>query len=208
MPTRTLALVAMIAIVLAGCVAGPAWGPPGNALPVAYDNPAFVPIPGHDQAWEAVVDVVTSYFKIDQEEPVRLLGNTLTEGRIITYPKLGATLLEPWDQDSANASERVESTLQTMRRRAVLRIVPAQGGYWVDVAVFKELEDLKRPEQSTAGAATFPYDNTNTRVANPVGPPPTVTQAWIPQGRDTALEQRIIGQLHYHVSPAGRPLPL
>ena len=42
-----------------------------------------------------------------------------------------------------------------MRRRAVVRVIPAQGGHWVDVAVFKELEDVVKPEHATAGAATF-----------------------------------------------------
>ena len=47
------------------------------------------------------------------------MGSTLTEGRIDTFPKPGATLLEPWDHDSADSYERLESTLQSIRRYAV-----------------------------------------------------------------------------------------
>ena len=52
----------------------------------------------------------------------------------------------------------------------------------------------RRPEQATAGAATFRYDDTFTRIVNPVGGQP-ITQGWIAQGRDTSLEQYIIGDL-------------
>jgi len=140
------------------------------------------------------VDVVDDYFAIEREEPVRLIGNTPTEGRLDTFPKVGATIFEPWLHDSANSSERIESTLQSIRRRAVVRVIPAEQGYWVDVAVYKELEDVVQPERSTAGAATFRYDDTLTRVATAVGEQ-EVSEGWIPQGRDTALEQRIIAQL-------------
>jgi hypothetical protein len=88
----------------------------------------------------------------------------------------------------------VENTLQTMRRRAVVRVWPTQGGHWVDVAVFKELENLPTPEHASAGSATFRYDSSFTRVENPV----VVDQSggcWIPKGRDPVLEQRIIGHL-------------
>jgi len=62
------------------------------------------------------------------------------------------------------------------------------------VAVLKELENLAQPEQSTAGAATFPHDQTQTRVVNPLQVK-DLNRGWIPQGRDPVLEQRIIGQL-------------
>jgi hypothetical protein len=203
-------LVAILtATALCGCSAGPPWAqPPGPMMPVRYDNPTLIPIADHQYVWDAVVDVIGNYFKIDREDPVRLLGNTLTEGRIETYPKTGATLFEPWDQDSANGYERLESTLQSIRRRAVVRVIPAQGGgFWVDVAVFKELENMAAPEHATAGTATFRSDIPQTRIVNPQRVQ-ELNRGWISQGRDMALEQRIVGQLHYRFSPAGRPMPL
>jgi hypothetical protein len=108
--------------------------------------------------------------------------------------EVSPTIFEPWRHDTVDSQQRVENTLQSMRRRAVVRVVPAQGGHWVDVQVFKELEDVVRPEQATAGAATFRYDSSLTRVANPIGAE-QITKGWIAQGRDTALEQQIIGDL-------------
>ena len=198
-------------------------------MPVSYDNPVLLRVTNHELVWDGVVDVVSEYFRIDREDPVRLLGSTLTEGRIDTFPKPGATLLEPWDHDSADSYERLESTLQSIRRYAVVKVIPAQnGGFWVDVAVYKELENVRQPEHATAGSATFrndvsPNRTTYAAATNPNQPvsltqcqpngarpirPPALNQSWIPQGRDTAAEQRILGQILDRFTPEGTPVPV
>ena len=75
------------------------------------------------------------------------------------------------------------------------RIAPAEGGgYFVDVRVFKELEDLPRPSRSTAGAASFRSDNTVERQFEVIDP--TVFESnWIPIGRDTKLEQVLLQKM-------------
>ncbi len=193
--------IALMALVLSGCTT-PAWTPPpppemSPLMPteaVVYPNPVLAPITDPQCVWEVVVDAVDDYFRIQHEEPVRQIGGTLTEGRIETFPEVSPTVFEPWRRDTAGEYQRVENTLQTMRRRAVVRVLPAEGGHWVDVTVLKELEDLPSPEQSSAGSATFRYDNSFTRVVNPAsgGQAP---QCWISKGRDPELEQRIIGHI-------------
>src|SRR5262249_23095188 len=115
MPNRLAALlvVAMLpGAALLGCVTPhPGYEP----VPVAYQNPVPIPVTNYELVWDGVRDVVADYFRIQRVEPVRLIGNTLTEGRIDTYPMPGATLLEPWFHDSANDYERLESTLQSIR---------------------------------------------------------------------------------------------
>jgi hypothetical protein len=160
----------------------------------AQANPVFIPIADPHCAWETVVDVVDDYFRIEREEPVRMLGNTPTEGVLVTFPEVSPTLFEPWRHDTVDPRQRVENTLQSMRRRAVLRVTPAQGGHWVEVTVFKELEDVKRPEHASAGAATFRYDSSLSGVVDPL-PDQQTSKGWIPQGRDASLEQHIIGHL-------------
>ena len=161
---------------------------------VFHDNPVFLPVTDHEFVWETMVDVVDDYFQIKQEEPGRLLGNVLTEGRLDTLPAVGSTIFEPWRRDSASRYEKLQSTLQSIRRHAVVRVVPAEGGHLVDVAVYKELEDVVEPQNPSAGTATFRHDSSLTRVVNPVGSQ-EINAGWIPKGRDTALEQRILGQL-------------
>ncbi len=164
------------------------------AFAPAFENPVLLTVSNHEVVWETVVDVVDDYFRIAEERPVRLVGNLLTEGRLDTLPETGATLLEPWRRDSASAYERLESTLQSIRRFAVVRVIPANQCFRVDVQVYKELEDVVQPDQTTAGDATLRYDTTLTRVVNPIGEL-EVHEGWIPKGRDIALEQAIIAQL-------------
>lgn len=184
-------LILLVAVV--GCALGPAAPVSPLATPVS-ENPSLMPVGDLDLLWNTTVDVVDDYFTIDREEPVRHLGDVLTEGRIDTFPEIGSTVFEPWRRDSANSYEKLESTLQSIRRQAVVRVLPASGGYLVDVAVFKELEDVIRPERAPVGAATLRNDNSLDRALPPVGERLT-SAGWIPVGRDVALEQQILCQL-------------
>jgi hypothetical protein len=190
---RRVASFGLLLAAAAGCtVAPPVTNPAWQTSNVFRENPVLLPIADPELAWETVVDVVDDYFKIDREEPLRLGGNL--QGRLDTFPEVGSTLFEPWRHDSANSYEKLESTLQSIRRYATVQVSPAQGGYLVDVAVFKELEDVVRPMHSSAGAATFRNDSSLTRVVDTIGEQ-DIHEGWIPLGRDTALEQRIIQQL-------------
>jgi hypothetical protein len=184
-------LAALALLAACGCAGAPAPLPPPA---VVSENPALMPVADLDFLWNTTVDVVDDYFTIDREEPVRQLGDVLTEGRIDTFPEIGSTVFEPWRGDSANAYQRWESTLQSIRRQAIVRVVPASGGFLIDVAVFKELEDVPRPERSTVGAATLRHDNSLNQPTPIVGERLT-SAGWIPVGRDMVLEQRILGQL-------------
>ncbi len=108
----------LLLVVLLGCLGEVHL--PYQTAPVHYDNPALLRVANHDLVWDGVVDVISQYFRIDREDPVRLHGNTLFEGRIDTFPQPGATLLEPWYHDSADSYQRLESTLQSIRRYAVV----------------------------------------------------------------------------------------
>jgi hypothetical protein len=165
---------------------------PGGAPGI--ENPLFVPIADHEFVWDQVIDEVDDYFKISMEDKVRAVGNVLTEGRIETYPTAGATMLEPWRKDATTSYEKMFSTLQSVRRHAVVRVAPTEGGYFIEVAVFKELEDVSRPEHATAGGTSLRHDGSFVRVELDLEASPT-TLGWIPQGRDTALERRIIERL-------------
>lgn len=161
-------------------------GPPQNPLFVSGLDPEFL----HNQ----VVDAVDDYFKVQREERVRDAGGVLTEGRVETYPQVGGTLFEPWRKDSTPGFEKLNATLQSIRRRALVRIIPVEGGTLLDVAVYKELEDVAYPEQSSVGDATMRYDLSLIRQQGKERLAPG-SLGWIPQGRDATLEQRILGQL-------------
>lgn len=164
------------------------------SAPAACDNPAFVSVAHPETTWLHIVDVVDDYFDIRSEERVRTVGDIQVEGRIDTFPQISATLLEPWRFDSVGSYQRVESTLQTIRRYAIVRVIPQPEGYLLDVSVFKELEDLQQPEQATASAAAFRVDSSPHGFSQPVGDQP-VTLGWIPLGRDPLLEETIVRRI-------------
>ena len=199
-------LVAVGLLAVSGCCSGTThWSSPNQPIDtIVLNNPLFVSGTDHELIWETVCDVVDDYFVIARSEPVRQVGNMLTEGRIETAPKAGATYLEPWDKDSASSYERLESTLQSIRRFAVIRVIPTQGGYWIDTQVYKELEDVARPAFGSVGPSTFHLDSTFTRVLPVVGEQETHS-GWIPQGRDGALEQRLLGHFQYRIAGYGAP---
>lgn len=164
------------------------------APPLAPANPIHVPVSHRDAAWDQIVDVVDDYFRIQNEKRVQQVGDVLVEGRIDTIPLTGATLLEPWRHDSAGYANRLESTLQTIRRQATIRVIPAQGGFLVEAIVQKELEDRAQPFPPLAGDATF---RTTFGQAESSDQAPEVQAhlGWISLGRDPALEQEILAQI-------------
>ena len=104
------------------------------------------------------------------------------------------TLLEPWRRDSTPGQERLQSTLQSIRRRAVVRVTPTGGGYLIDLAVYKELEDLASPQHASVGQARVRHETTLNRNEEEVGVD-AFTLGWIPLGRDASLEQRILHEI-------------
>jgi hypothetical protein len=166
---------------------------PGAARP-PIENPLFVPPIDQEFLWNQTVDAVDDYFRIEREDRVRVIAGVLTEGRIETFPVTGSTLFEPWRGDSTPGYEKLHATLQSIRRRASVRVIPAEGGYLLDVVVQKELEDLDKPEHATAGGATLRHDGTIIRQEGAPGRF-SVTLGWIPIGRDVSLEQRMLADI-------------
>jgi hypothetical protein len=174
-----LGFCALLACVQSGCAL--------IAYDVATPNPLIVPNSDFERVWNETVKVVDDYFTISSE-------NRLSH-RIITDPVPGATLLEPWYGDSVGFYERLESSLQTIRRHAEVTVDPApNGGFAVKVVVYKELEDLAKPDRQTAGRATFTDNFPVNRTREIVGPVPLPLQ-WIPVGRDYKLERVILNRI-------------
>jgi len=169
-------------------------GPTDPNVVATINNPLLLPVADRDFLWVQLVDMVDDYFHIEREERNQVVGDTLTEGRIVTRPMIGSTLLEPWRSDSRPGYERLLSTVQSVRRKATVRVIPEAAGYSVEILVVKELEDLDRPEFATIGSATRRHDGslTDGELDAERGP---VTLGWISLGRDTALEQEMLKQL-------------
>jgi hypothetical protein len=184
-----------------GGMLSPQFGlPAGPEAVTGPGNPIAVPVADEEFAWDQIADVVDDYFTIAREQRARRVSEVSMEGRIETRPESGATWLEPHRRDSVGRFNRWESTFQTIRRRAVVRVIPDAAGYLVEVVVEKELENLPKPEHATAGAATFRNDGSlPSRRLEQVSRTRTSPQ-WISLGRDTALEQRMLADIHARLS--------
>lgn len=150
------------------------------------ENPVLVRAQSPKDCWEKTVDLIHDYFDIARENQL--------DGIIETRPKVGASLLEPWHQDSVGMKSRLESTFQSIRRRAFVNITPADDGFLIGVEVFKESEDVKGRTDNSPGQATFQENRTLQRdlrlVVGQSSP-----DGWITLGRDTQLEQRMLHEL-------------
>jgi hypothetical protein len=175
----------------AGCSSGPSgWRAPSvsRIFGERKSNPLPVPSSDFEKIWNKTVAVVDKYFDIESE-------NRLSR-TIRTQPQMGATVLEPWALDSTTIQDRIEASLQTIRRAAIIHVDPGpSGGYLVKVEVYKFLEDLAKPDRQPAGRAVFYNDFPVNRVREIVGPVPAPL-GWIAQGRDGDLEQAILTGIH------------
>ncbi len=211
---RKLPVLASLVLLMAtGCNAWqPAtYNPPrlfGGDPPILnQSNPLVIHNMDPDLVWDQTVDVVDDYFRVEHEERVRLVGDVLTEGYLETYPRGASTIFEPWNHDSVTPYHRWHATLQSLRRRAKVYVIPVEGGFQVEVQVYKELEDVARPESgaiSLANSQTLRNDDALQRLTNPVGGQEP-TRGWVGLGRDTELEQVILAGIQARTG--GTPVP-
>jgi hypothetical protein len=200
-----------------GTVIGPS-GPVMPTPPPPPTNAIVLPPLDAEMVWQRLVDVVDDYFKIASEQRVVFSNGVPAEGRIDTFPQTGSTLLEPWRGDSVGFRERLEATLQSIRRVGTVRLIPDPAGWRVEAVVQKELENMPRPMMATTGGASFRNDDSLYRYGTPlptlgqqVGDQPrpvaapTPNLGWIPLGRDPLLEQRILSKLQAKLGIAAMP---
>lgn len=169
-----------ISMILAGCAS-----PPTTMVP---PSPIYVPSANQTVVWERVVDVLHEYhFEIAREDR--------QDGLIETQYKVGAGIQEPWHHDAVGWENKLEGTLQSIRRRVIVRLTPDEGGYLVSIEAFKELEDLDGLAANSAGGATFQEATPLQRNLNLVVGQ-SAPSGWLPVGRDPMLEHDMMKRLH------------
>lgn len=150
-------------------------------------NPIFVRANDPEAVWERAVDVLHTYqFPIERENRL--------DGQIESQYKVGSGAFEPWHFDSVTTEDRLESTLQSIRRRATVSVSPVEGGYLVGFEVQKEIEDPQRLIVNAPGYATF-RENTPLQRDLDIVVGPSTPEGWAPLGRDDNLERSMAGAL-------------
>lgn len=141
-----------------------------------------------DSLWErAVVVLNRNHFQVARESKL--------EGIIETEYRGGSSLLEPWHPDSVGFENRLESTLQSIRRRVVINMQSSGAGAMaVNVRVEKEIEDLPGLAANHEGGATFsenqPLNRDLNQVVGQSGP-----SRWLSVGRDPLLERKLLAEI-------------
>ncbi|WP_419189933.1 hypothetical protein [Stieleria marina] len=167
-------------------------------------NPVQLPPASDKFVWQQTVDAVDDYFRIAREQPVQNTGGMVMDGRIETGYLVGATLLEPWRRDSTPGFERLQSTLQSIRRKATVIVRPQGAAYSLEVVVQKELEDTDRTQYATETTASRRHDGTMLRKGDDYDDSPQ-TLGWIPLGRDSSLEQAIMRDIFGRITQRDTP---
>jgi hypothetical protein len=185
-------MLAGLAVALGGCASRPLLE---NPLPfrveraVTHENPLYIPQGemAYARVFEKTLDILSDYFV--------LAYHNRYEGRIETLPTIAPGIEQPWKPGSPDLYQRLLAFCQTIRHRAIVQITTARdGGYFINVQVLKELEDLPRPVRVAAGDATFRMESTVQREFEIVVPE-FFEANWIPIGRDCKLEQVILDRL-------------
>ena len=188
-------------LVACGCSTGPLQDNPFNVrteMPLATENPVYIDL-GHREedyalVFEKVLDVVSDFFPI---------GFAVRDaGRIETRPVMAPGLGEPWRPGSPDFYQRTLAFFQSIRHRAIVTIkVADNSGYFVEVKVLKELEDVPNmPRTSTPGGNAYSTSPGGATFRKPAPLQPDLNliegranaPGWIPQGRDPVLEHRML----------------
>ena len=189
---RRKLMAASLCFALGGCVSSRPM-PRAEALPapqpLALENPLFLAQgpDGYPLVFRQVYGAVSAFFPIAR--------SNIYAGSIESEPVVTAGFWDAVRYDFYSFDQLWESSLQSIRRRVLVTITPAEsGGYFVDLQVLKELEDVPKPKHANTGAATFRYEAPFEKIYDVVDMP-YVTKGWIPMGRDHAMEQLILNRL-------------
>ena len=181
--SRRFAMFAALSVIC-GCLSGPPVNHPVGSSAVQ------VPAQQFDVMWERTVATLNRYhFRVARESKL--------EGVIETDYRAGSNLFEPWHRDSVGHASRLESTLQSIRRRVVVTFENSGPDLvTVNVRVDKDIEDVPGIAANYEGGATFPESQPLQRdldqVVGQSGP-----SRWISKGTDPLLEAEILRHIQY-----------
>lgn len=190
--SKGFALVAILLPLLTGCAAPFLNGQSSTTTPQPGYGPSAVEIPQaqKDVFWEKTVRVLNDlHFQVARESKL--------EGVIETEFRGGSGLLEPWHHDSIGFRARLESSLQSIRRKVIVRFQEsAPGTVVIGVQVLKEIEDLSGLAAGSQGASTFNEgDLLNRDLDRVVGE--KGTSFWLPRGNDPTLQAEIVRRIRF-----------
>ncbi len=113
-------------------------------------------------------------------------------GHISTYAEVSRNFFEFWRGDLAKSDDVLESSIASIRRRAVIEIDRTENGPGCRIVVTVRKERLSTPERQINNTAAAAHFLSATMPAVRTGQVVTDDQTfWIDLGRDPALEDKL-----------------
>jgi len=181
---------------LTGCAAVPPLDNPALIRPSAdesVENPVIVsPTAPTPEAYQAVVEKVLD--SLDDYFVVK--PGSRYSGEIETLPRTAPGYEQPWKGGTREPRERLLATFQSIQHYAKVSIKSGErGGFRVYVEVYKQLEDVARPQQQRSGPSGFRESPTVDRTVSVVSVEAPANKVWIPVGRDPSFEQVLLRKI-------------
>ncbi|MBN1490121.1 MAG: hypothetical protein JXA69_09405 [Phycisphaerae bacterium] len=189
---RMLGLALLLAVVIAGCQAPPpAEGPTMARISLAAPDEV-------DQLWATAADVLRAHnLWPDRQDRAA--------GVMTSFPDTSASFFEFWRPLPTSAFGRAEANLQTVRRKAEVRIEPAADdspdynvSVRVDVSRYCSVE-----RQATSSASAFQIFGAKLPTVEGRTESRQASAYWLDLGRDERMESALLDRILNRYGIAG-----
>lgn len=139
-----------------------------------------------DQFWEAIQDTFRRYrFRLDRVDR--------RAGVITTMPVASQHFLEFWRHDVDTRDDLWEATLNPMRRWVELSVVRGPDNAWERLSIVVHKERLASPDrQFNSTGAAYQYFSDSLPSTTGLVQVTAEHDQWLDQGRDPAMEDRLL----------------
>lgn len=141
-----------------------------------------------DVLWDAALAVLNRFdFRPDRQDRAM--------GIIETKPATSKQWGELWRQDVADSYSLLESSLNTIQRKATVRFIRSAEGWRVEVQV--DVYRLSAPESqiTTASSTLHSFDGALPTAEGLIGKKAEQRERWEPLGRDANEETRLLSSI-------------
>jgi hypothetical protein len=168
-------------VLAAGCATTPSARPEGGSVNIADVNMA--------EAMDvAQASLSRMHFVVEKADP--------QQGLIVTKPLSGGQFFEFWRSDNVGPAQTVEANLHTLRRAVQLQLQPTNGQIRILCTVHVQRLSVPANEVASVSQAYRMYSrSTRTTQRLELEPGQEAGLAWIDQGQDPALADRILKRI-------------
>ena len=176
-------LVILALLILAGCASKESLK---TTTPQNFSRASYADV------WDASLQVLLDHFAIAYQDK--------SGGTIRSQYRLSGTLFNWWESDASDFGELVEETLNQTRRMAIVMVKDTAEGPQVELQVYRERNtslSFHVPRQAVQAVPDIQPKDSGAPIEYAPFIAPTElyippSSAWLPLGRDRAMEERLL----------------